>query len=37
VLAKDEPVQIPVCDKKIGTLAVSEPEQKWWIAYQLAK
>lgn len=35
-LAKeDPPVAIPVCDKKIGTLAVVEPENKWWLAYNL--
>ena len=28
-----EPV-IPTCDAKIGTLAVTEPENKWWIALQ---
>jgi curli biogenesis system outer membrane secretion channel CsgG len=33
-LAKDDP-QIPVCSKKIGTLAVVEPENKWWRAYNL--
>ncbi|HVO46207.1 MAG TPA: CsgG/HfaB family protein [Steroidobacteraceae bacterium] len=27
--------EIPTCDKKIGTLAVTEPENKWWLAYQL--
>jgi curli biogenesis system outer membrane secretion channel CsgG len=27
--------QIPVCDKKIGTLAVTEPENPWWTAMQL--
>ena len=27
--------QIPVCDKKIGTLAVTEPENQWWTAMQL--
>jgi curli biogenesis system outer membrane secretion channel CsgG len=32
---KEEPVQIPVCDKKIGTLSVLEPEQKWWVQYNL--
>ncbi len=26
---------IPTCDKKIGTLAVTEPENKWWTAYNL--
>jgi curli biogenesis system outer membrane secretion channel CsgG len=29
------PPQIPVCDKKIGTLAVTEPENPWWTAMQL--
>jgi hypothetical protein len=29
-----EPV-IPTCDTKIGTLAVAEPENKWWVALQL--
>jgi hypothetical protein len=27
--------EIPTCDKKIGTLAVTEPENKWWIQYNL--
>jgi curli biogenesis system outer membrane secretion channel CsgG len=27
--------QIPLCDKKIGTLAVTEPENPWWTAMQL--
>src|SRR5258705_3997338 len=27
--------QIPVCEKKIGTLSVLEPEQKWWVQYNL--
>jgi curli biogenesis system outer membrane secretion channel CsgG len=27
--------QIPVCDKKIGTLAVIDPENQWWTAMQL--
>ena len=27
--------QIPVCDAKIGTLSVIEPENKWWRAYEL--
>jgi hypothetical protein len=26
---------IPTCDKKIGTLSVVEPEQKWWTQYNL--
>jgi len=35
-LAKDEKQpEIPVCDKKIGTLSVVEPEQKWWVQYNL--
>jgi hypothetical protein len=29
------PPQIPTCDKKIGTLAVTEPENNWWVQYQL--
>lgn len=31
---KDAP-QIPTCDKKIGTLAVTEPENKWWTQLNL--
>jgi hypothetical protein len=27
--------QIPTCDKKIGTLAVNEPQDPWWTAMQL--
>jgi len=27
--------EIPTCDKKIGSLAVTEPENKWWLAYNL--
>jgi len=27
--------EIQVCDKKIGTLAVNEPEDQWWVRYQL--
>ncbi len=34
-LAKKEEVQIPTCDRKIGTLAVTEPERHWWIEYNL--
>src|ERR1041385_1434447 len=35
-LAKDEKAsEIPVCDKKIGTLSVVEPENKWWVQYGL--
>jgi curli biogenesis system outer membrane secretion channel CsgG len=33
--ADTPPPQIPVCDKKIGTLAVHEPENQWWVAYNL--
>jgi curli biogenesis system outer membrane secretion channel CsgG len=33
--AKDEQPQIPVCDKKYGTLAVTEPENKWWTQFNL--
>ena len=29
------PPQIPTCDKKIGTLAVTEPQDQWWTALQL--
>jgi hypothetical protein len=27
--------EIPTCDRKIGTLAVTEPENKWWTQYNL--
>jgi curli biogenesis system outer membrane secretion channel CsgG len=33
--ADQPPPQIPTCDKKIGTLAVTEPENKWWVQYNL--
>lgn len=33
--AADAPPQIPTCDKKIGTLAVTEPQDQWWIAFNL--
>src|ERR1700682_2464467 len=33
--ADPPPPEIPICDKKIGTLAVAEPENKWWLAYNL--
>jgi curli biogenesis system outer membrane secretion channel CsgG len=33
--AADQPPQIPTCDKKIGTLAVTEPQNQWWTAYNL--
>jgi len=28
-------IAIPTCDRIIGTLAVTEPENKWWLAYEL--
>jgi curli biogenesis system outer membrane secretion channel CsgG len=30
-----KPPEIPTCDKKIGTLAVTEPENRWWEKVQL--
>jgi hypothetical protein len=27
--------QIPTCDKKIGSLAVTEPQNQWWLQYNL--
>jgi curli biogenesis system outer membrane secretion channel CsgG len=27
--------EIPVCTKKIGVMSVAEPEQKWWLQYNL--
>src|SRR5690348_16701557 len=33
--ADQPPPQIPTCDKKIGTLAVTEPENHWWLQYNL--
>src|SRR5882762_7218593 len=27
--------EIPTCDTKIGSLSVVEPEQKWWVQYNL--
>jgi curli biogenesis system outer membrane secretion channel CsgG len=30
-----KPPEIPTCDKKIGTLAVTEPENKWWVGLNL--
>src|SRR5438876_7637739 len=33
--ADKPPPEIPTCDKRIGTLAVTEPENKWWLAYNL--
>lgn len=34
-LAAQQQPEIPVCDKKIGTLAVVEPENKWWTQFNL--
>ncbi len=31
----DQPPQIPTCAKKIGTLAVTEPQNQWWTAMNL--
>jgi len=33
--AEDAAPQIPTCDKKIGTLAVTEPQNQWWTALNL--
>lgn len=34
--AQDEGVQeIPVCRKKLGTIAIDEPENRWWTRYDL--
>lgn len=33
--AKAPPPEVPTCDKKIGTLAVAEPENKWWTSLNL--
>src|ERR1700690_3134543 len=33
--AEAPPPQIPTCDKKIGTLAVTEPQNQWWTALNL--
>jgi len=33
--AGDQGPTIPTCDKKIGTLAVVEPENKWWTSLNL--
>jgi hypothetical protein len=31
---KKEP-KIPICEKSLGALAVTEPENKWWLAHNL--
>jgi curli biogenesis system outer membrane secretion channel CsgG len=33
--AADKEPQIPTCDKRYGTLAVREPENKWWREFEL--
>jgi curli biogenesis system outer membrane secretion channel CsgG len=33
--ADKAPPEIPKCDKKVGTLAVTEPENKWWVQLNL--
>jgi curli biogenesis system outer membrane secretion channel CsgG len=33
--AEATPPQIPTCGKKIGTLAVNEPQNQWWTALNL--
>ena len=35
IAADTVPPEIPKCDKKIGTLAVKEPEHNWWADLQL--
>src|SRR5690349_9985084 len=32
---KEKGDAIPTCDKKIGTMAVNEPENQWWVQYNL--
>jgi hypothetical protein len=34
-LADAPPPQIPTCDKKLGTVAVTEPQDQWWVAMNL--
>jgi len=33
--AEAPPPQIPTCDRKIGTLAVAEPQNQWWTSLNL--
>jgi curli biogenesis system outer membrane secretion channel CsgG len=36
LIAKEAPApEIPVCEQKIGSLAVQEPEDRWWVQYNL--
>lgn len=34
-VAKEAETPMPTCDKKMGTLAVAEPENNWWTALNL--
>jgi len=34
-MAADPPPEIPTCTKKIGVLAVTEPQNQWWVALNL--
>ena len=34
-IAADAPPEIPTCEKKIGTLAIVEPTNRWWVQYNL--
>jgi curli biogenesis system outer membrane secretion channel CsgG len=33
--ADKEPPPIPTCDKKVGSVSIVEPENKWWVQYNL--
>jgi curli biogenesis system outer membrane secretion channel CsgG len=35
VAAGEKEIQLPACDRTFGTLSVAEPEQKWWVQYNL--
>ena len=35
VAAGEKEMQLPACDRKFGTLSVVEPEQNWWVQYNL--
>ena len=35
VAAGEKEIQLPACDRAFGTLSVVEPEQKWWVQYNL--
>ncbi len=35
VAAGEKEMQLPACDRTFGTLSVVEPEQKWWVQYNL--